>query len=699
MATTNLYGFSISSFIIDGGGSSVSVGSFVTLDPDWDYAFDALHFSVTDTEGVWHGNGVDPSQATVVTDYTGSTVASGESYLGEVITLNDGNGTVVHVYTVYIGGALVGAVTDSLIEPGVMWQVTGLTAVTTSNDPRYSDLYSQTYDPDVANNLSGGNYNDSIHAGAGNDTVWATNGDDSVSGGSGDDLIGGDAGNDTLDGGEGADTIWAGGGNDSVTGGDGNDLIGGDAGNDTIYGGAGNDTIWESTGDDYIDGGDGDDRIDGSSGADTIYGGLGNDSITGGDGNDLIYYGEGADSVDGGAGNDTIDDVAGINSYNYNNYLSGGDGNDEIYAGDGQDTVLGGNDNDSIYAEGGNDSIDGGSGNDSLSGGDGNDTIQGGDGVDTISGGTGNDSLSGGTGNDVFRVSAGDGQDTITDFDMGDADLDGFTNDQLDITGLLADDNQQAKIWDAVVSNDGSGNAVLTFPRGESVTLYGVSPAQADSMAELQSMGVPCYLSGTRIMTPSGEVPIETLRPGDIVSTFDRGPQPVLWAGVRHLGPEELMARPDLLPIRFRDGVLGNRGDLLVSPQHGMYLPGQDGATLARAVHLERSGDGRVRRARGRRHVSYHHLLLPQHCLIVANGAIGESLYPGRHALKGLDRAAKAELFDLFPGLQRIMATGPAERVYGATALPFVSGGVLARSGAPVLPSRTADRMPVRLAS
>jgi hypothetical protein len=40
-----------------------------------------------------------------------------------------------------------------------------------------------------------------------------------------------------------------------------------------------------------------------------------------------------------------------------------------------------------------------------------------------------------------------------------------------------------------------------------------------------------CFVTGTRIATPGGARPVETLAPGDLVMTRDHGAQPLLWTG------------------------------------------------------------------------------------------------------------------------------------------------------------------------
>lgn len=297
---------------------------------------------------------------------------------------------------------------------------------------------------------------------------------------------------------------------------------------------------------------------------------------------------------------------------------------------------------------------------DSIDGGAGDDVLAGDTGDDTIDGGTGNDTMSGGDGDDVFRIGAGDGADVITDFDIGDTDGDGMFNDQLDLSGLLDDEGNPIDAWDVTVTDDGSGNAVLTFPQGESVTLMGVSPSEIDSAAELGSAGVPCFATGTLIRTPRGDVPVETLAPGDMVTTLDAGPQPISWTGRRHMDAAALLAEPHNAPVLIPEGVLGNYAPLVVSPLHAMLVGGD---RFARARHLAEA-PGPVRVAHGRREVTYHHLLLPRHAVIVANGAATESFYPGSEALKMFPWLAVRQLRALLPGL----GERPVEEVYGPTA-------------------------------
>ncbi|SDK02961.1 Hint domain-containing protein [Aliiruegeria lutimaris] len=589
---------------------------------------------------------------------------------------------------------------------------------------------------DYVDVLSGGAGNDTIYAGGGadlidggtgNDCLFGEAGNDTIAGGYGDDFIGGGDGDDLIDGEEGADFILGGSGADIVQGGDGNDTIYfetggecstdgdevhggagddfiddaagvqtydfddrlfGDAGNDTIFGGGGDDEIHGGEDDDYLDGESGDDQIWGDAGSDTILGGAGNDSLYGGDDQDSFIVGEnwGNDTVDGGAGGidfDTLDfsNATAAISVTF-------DGTESGSATDGTNTVS--------FSE--IEAITGGTGDDiidasadasglALEGGSGNDWISGGGGDDTITGGTGDDTIQTDTGQDTIVLADGFGNDTITDWDFSDSNEDGFSDDRLDVSNMTNLDGAPLTGYDVSVSEDASGNAVLTFPHGDTLTLTGVDVSAVDSAAKLYSMGIPCYCAGTRIMTPTGERAIEDLRAGDMVSTIEAGPQPVLWIGRRTVSLAEMLAKPKLAPIRIADRVLGNEGDLLVSSQHGMVVPHPENAgekVLARATHLERHADDRIRREEPNGPITYIHLLFETHVTVLANGATGESFYPGLFAVAGLDRIQRKDLFTRFPKLQILMHVekGPAAQeaakvVYGPQVLPFPSNKMI----------------------
>lgn len=544
-----------------------------------------------------------------------------------------------------------------------------------------------------------------IYEGGINQTnIYSQSFDDTIVGGQGADTIYGDFGNDLIDGGTEADSLFGGIGDDTVFGGDGadvadlgdgNDRFGDwstEGGNDTIYGGAGDDSIIGGSGDDWLYGGLGHDTLSGGAGNDTIYGGAGNDLgiITDDHNADFYDLGEEAGDADliwfanyastngvsvtfsgsdagsyafaGGLASGGFAGVEGVGGTNYNDSLDGSADTDGLWLwGDGgRDTLIGGSGNDELY---------GGFDHDSLSGGAGDDALYGQEGDDRLSGGAGNDTLYGGAGADSFVLIAAGGDDLIQDFDM--ALSEGRTWDRLDVSDLQNPDASPVRSWDVAIAADGAGGTILTFPEGETLRLSGVDPALVAAPGMLSAMGVPCLVAGTLVMTPQGPRRVERLQPGDLVSLADGGQAPLLWVGARHLGAADLALRPALRPVRIKAGRHGALRDFLVSPQHALRIEGiagqgtDSGAALIRAGHLARLGWG-ARVASGIGAVSYHHLLLPSHAIILAEGVAVESLYPGPMSLSAFLPADRAQLLDVLrhhsspaPGQGPISAYGP----------------------------------------
>ena len=612
---------------------------------------------------------------------------------GSGVTVNLGTGTA-------LGGD---AASDTL---------SGIENVTGSayNDNLSGDAGANALDGGAGNDtLAGGGGADSLIGGSGTDTSdysastsgvtvnlgtgTASGGDaagdtlsgiESVTGTAYNDNLTGDAGANTLDGGAGNDTLAGGAGADCLIGGAGTDTadysgsttgvtvnlgngvgLGGDAAGDTLSG------IENVTGSAYGDSLTGDGAanvLSGGAGNDTLAGGAGADSLTGGSGTDTADYSGstsgitvnlGAGSGSGGdAAGDTLTGIENVIGSSYSDVLTGdananaiygGSGADVVSAGSGGDALYGGSGSDTLSGAEGADQVFGGSGNDALHGDAGNDLLSGGDGVDRLSGGTGDDTLSGGLGRDVFELAPSGGADLISDFDMS---INGLqTEDQLDLSDLTNPDGSSVRSFDVAVSNDGNGNALLSFPGGGTIVLAGVSPAQVATSGMLSMMGVPCFASGTRILTPAGEQRVEDIMPGDLVILADGGEAPVIWRGRRTLTAADLGDLPHYRPIRLKAGFFGLSRDLVVSPQHGLRIDGADGPALIRARHLATLGRG-AHVARGIRSVTYHHLLLPRHSLIVAHGAAVESFFPGPLAIASLpvsDRISLAVAVGLDP--------------------------------------------------
>jgi Hint domain len=166
-----------------------------------------------------------------------------------------------------------------------------------------------------------------------------------------------------------------------------------------------------------------------------------------------------------------------------------------------------------------------------------------------------------------------------------------------------------------------------------------------------------CFTSGTRVDTPDGPRRIEDLAPGDLVTTLGNGSQPLRWVGLRHVPAAEMLMTPDLQPVEFGVGVIGNTCPLRVSPQHRILLNdwraqvffGEDEVLIPAKAMVNGRTVRPVLPAEG---VTYVHLLFDRHEIIVSEGALSESFHPGETGLEALDDAQRREVERLFPGLE-----------------------------------------------
>jgi hypothetical protein len=131
-----------------------------------------------------------------------------------------------------------------------------------------------------------------------------------------------------------------------------------------------------------------------------------------------------------------------------------------------------------------------------------------------------------------------------------------------------------------------------------------------------------CYLRGTRVRTPRGDVKVEALREGQAVLTADGRAAPIRWIGRRHYDAALAATSRTVHPIRFRAGSLAPRvpvRDLLMSPLHAMLLDGM----LVPAMLLV-NGVSVVREAPCGA-IAYFHVELDRHEIVLAEGAAAES--------------------------------------------------------------------------
>ncbi|MCW3780510.1 Hint domain-containing protein [Defluviimonas salinarum] len=239
---------------------------------------------------------------------------------------------------------------------------------------------------------------------------------------------------------------------------------------------------------------------------------------------------------------------------------------------------------------------------------------------------------------------------------------------QYDLTGTLPSNSQ---VPAALVGKEVSVITVLNYPTsGVNTELFFVTDGSGTQtlMNDIGNGAIPltgvtttpnpvCFLRGTLIATPKGEVPVEALKAGDEVLTASGATATVRFAAARELTLMELLLNPDMRPVCIPQGAMGEglpRADLWVSPQHRVLvrgwepemLFGQDEVLVA-AKHLKFAPT--LRRPARPETVEYFHLMLDSHDIVLSNGIETESLFPGDTAIASLTEDGRAEMARVFP--------------------------------------------------
>ena len=166
-----------------------------------------------------------------------------------------------------------------------------------------------------------------------------------------------------------------------------------------------------------------------------------------------------------------------------------------------------------------------------------------------------------------------------------------------------------------------AGSSVINFTNLGTL-LNGSALVAGDFSGSGSAIVIVCYARGTRLQTPEGEVAIENLTAGDLVTTATGEAHPVKWIGKRRI---DLAAHPrpeTVAPVRITANAFADQmphTDLLVSPDHAVFVDGKlicarqliNGTTI-----LQETGSAAV---------EYFHVELDQHAILLAEGLPAES--------------------------------------------------------------------------
>ncbi len=207
------------------------------------------------------------------------------------------------------------------------------------------------------------------------------------------------------------------------------------------------------------------------------------------------------------------------------------------------------------------------------------------------------------------------------------ATIDGMINNSnIDITGLPYSFNLNA-FWSGTpadgtltIKNGATAVASLHLLNVQPGTTFTLAP-DGNAVPGTNITAIACFAAGTNIATPHGDTPVEHLRPGDRVRSAFGGDVPVQWIGHRTLSAAGLRNPSAIYPIRIAASAITPgvpARDLFVSPDHALYL---DGVLVPAALLVNGSTIDRVPVA----DITYFHLELPQHDVVLAEGALCES--------------------------------------------------------------------------
>ena len=221
--------------------------------------------------------------------------------------------------------------------------------------------------------------------------------------------------------------------------------------------------------------------------------------------------------------------------------------------------------------------------------------------------------------------------------------------------------------WEPNPATVGAGSGPNFTPQGNTGALTVL--AQGFGAAAL------CFLAGTAIATPDGEVPVEHLRPGDMVINHRGQKRTIVWIGAAQVSA----ARDAAAPVVVRKGALAEHlphRDLRVTKGHALYL--DDVLIPVEYLINHRT----ILWDHDARDIQLYHIELETHDVLLANGAPAESYRDDGN--RWLFQNARAGL-----GLPPQMPCAPV--LTGGPVVDAVWGRLLGRAGPRALAPLTRD--------
>ena len=225
------------------------------------------------------------------------------------------------------------------------------------------------------------------------------------------------------------------------------------------------------------------------------------------------------------------------------------------------------------------------------------------------------------------------------------------------VLSLVSLEGQLAEILVIVeLARDGTVADTFLHPISDFHTKSGytlISVNHDTANRKFGQLATASFARGTCITMATGAcTPIEKLRVGARVLTHDAGPQTVRW-----IGHCTVRASGAFAPIVIRAGTLNNPRDLIVSPEHRLYIHRNPGKTksdqsdlVVKARHIV-NGDTIYVQDGG--FVDCFQILFDRHHIVQAEGVAAESMLMEPRVRPALPPELLERLFPLLPGDSR----------------------------------------------
>lgn len=219
---------------------------------------------------------------------------------------------------------------------------------------------------------------------------------------------------------------------------------------------------------------------------------------------------------------------------------------------------------------------------------------------------------------------------------------------------LMSPDGQTTELLVLVeVDEEGDAAEIYALPLAalRHKTDYSLVTIEHDcARSKLAELACVSFTRGTHITMASGaQKRIEDLVVGDRVLTRDDGPQEIRW-----IGQNTVRAVGEYAPIVITAGTLHNEHDLIVSPEHRLFIYQRSDALgagraeiLVRARHLVNGSS--VHRMDGG-FVDYFQLLFDTHQIIYAEGIAAETLLIDPRTRAALPSELAEKMAETLPG-------------------------------------------------